>query len=265
MSEWILHTEDTYMLPWLKASLSGTCTYCGSPMMNYYNDDMRCTNRRCSNDDCSGMKASKGDFMFKLLGFKGIGFATCLQRANLLKGKSHVCMLAPYNKPTVSLSDYLRIHCFEGVDSAWEVICTKNAFYTLDELYEHYDGKYKDILVQNKELLYANLEYVNLKERPVQHVERPIKYFTIMITGTPIGFETKDDFINTLNEAMGGKIVVIHQKTKRQSNVDYLIREPGSTTRGKVEAAIKGGIPIKTSQEFIQILIAEFQKMESEK
>lgn len=264
MGKWVLHSEDDLMATWLKASISSKCSYCGSEMKNYYNDEWRCTNRRCSNDDCHGMKGHRADFMFKLLGYKGIGPATCISVLGRMPGQNHVVMLKDYNKPKMNLATYLRIHCFEGVDSIWETICTKNSFYTLDELFEQYSGKHKEILDANKELLYNNLQYVTLTKPENLLVEKPTKYITIMITGTPIGFENKTHFINAINAAMGGKIVVLHQKSKRQTEVDFLIREPGSTTKGKVEAAIKGGIPIKTSAQFTQYLVEELLKMNSE-
>ena len=85
-----------------------------------------------------------------------------------------------------------------------------------------------------------------------------------MITGTPSGFSSKENFIDTINHICRGRIVIIHQKTKRQSGVDFLIREKGSTTRGKVEAAIKGGIPIVTSEEFITLLTEYLKKQNAE-
>ena len=86
----------------------------------------------------------------------------------------------------------------------------------------------------------------------------------IMITGTPIGYSSKQEFIATLNAVCRGIIVINHQVTKRQSGVHFLIREPGSTTRGKVDAARKGGIPIVTSEEFINYLTAQMQAIVSE-
>lgn len=264
MGLWKLHSEDNYMESWLKDSLPSVCSYCGEEMENFYNDDGRCTFRRCSNKDCFGMKGHRGDFMFKLLGYKGIGPATCISLAEGLKGISHVAMLKTYEKPTMSLGTYLRIHCFEGVDSAWDSICARNSYYTLDELFNEYSGKYRSILEENKELLYSNLQYVTLKEREHLTAEKPTLCYNIMITGTPNGFSSKQDFIDKLNAAMLGKVIITHQVTKRQSDVDFLIREPGSTTKGKVEAAIKGGIPIVTSSQFINILIEDVKRINSE-
>ena len=256
MGRWIKHTEDTFIASYLKETLSAYCDYCGHEMENYYNDDLRCTNRRCSNPLCEGMMAAKGEFMFKLLGYRGIGFATCRKMISEHGLKHHVRLLKVAGPlPTMPLYEYLRIHCFPGVDSEWEKTCKVLSIYTLDELYEKYDGKFKQLLIDNKELLYSNLDCVELEKRPEGLVSNtPTKYLNVMITGTPNGFNSKEHFINTVNQALQGKIVILHQATKRITGVDYLIREQGSVTRGKLEAAIKGGIPVVTSQQFLLII-----------
>ena len=266
MGHWIAQTEDTRLPSWLKSSLPAKCPYCSSPMLNYYNDDYRCTNRKCSNEHCVGFVAAKADFARKLLGVKGIGFSACLRDATLIGATTPFQLFRLWQyTPTVTMEQFLRIHCFEGVDSEWGVITQTFNIYTLDELYERYDGKWKQLLIDHKEEIYDNARYVRFIPRPNMIAKNgPEKTFTIMITGTPIGYATKEDFINTINKACGGRIVVIHQKTKRQSGVDFLIREPGSTTRGKVDAAIRGNIPIVTSEEFIQYLVNVLTKLNAE-
>ena len=266
MGYWVEHDKDAYIPTWLKSNLPSKCPYCGSPMMNYYNEDIRCTNRKCSNEHCVGFVAAKADFARKLLGVKGIGFAACLKDATLIGATSPFQLFRLWNyTPTVTLEQFLRMHCFEGVDSEWGMITKKLNLYTLDELYEKYDGKWKQVLIDNKDEIYENAKYVNFFQRPKDIITTgPEKVFTIMITGTPNGYPTKDAFINTLNAACKGRIVVIHQKTKRQSGVDFLIREPGSTTRGKVDAARRGGIPIVTSEQFIRYLVDVMNQLNAE-
>lgn len=266
MSFWINHEEDPYIPNWLKGNLQAKCSLCGSPMMNYYNDDMRCTNRKCSNDGCYGFVAAKADFARKIIKLEGIGYARCLADAQMANAHSPFELFAAWGmKPVVTLDQFLRMHCFEGVDSEWERATKLLNAYTLDEFYERYDGKWKQLLIDNKELVYNNAKYVTFVERPKDLVQSGPKHtFNIMITGTPVGYETKDHFINVVNEACKGLIVVTHQKTKRQTGVDCLIREPGSTTRGKVEAAIKGNIPILTSEQFLNALIVLMNNMNTE-
>ncbi len=266
MAYWVNHDDDPYIPSWLKSNLSSKCSYCGAPLMNYYNDDLRCTNRKCSNKNCYGFVAAKADFARKILGIKGIGFAGCLKDAQLVHATSPFQLFKLWGlKPKVTLSQFLRMHCFEGVDSEWERITKELNIFTLDELYERYDGKWKKLLLDNKDDIYANLEFVTMAERP-SYVSNsgPERVFTIMITGTPNGYATKEHFIDTVNAACKGRIVVIHQKTKRQSGVDFLIREPGSTTKGKVDAAKRGGIPIVTSEQFIQYLIKVLNDLNTE-
>lgn len=265
MSSWIEHSKDTRMPDWLKSNLTSNCKVCGSPMLNHYNDDYRCTNRKCSNEVCPGFIAARADFMRKIIGVEGVGYAKCLELVQIYGYTSPLQLLGCWKIiPIVTLDQYLRMHCFEGVDSDWEKIVKELNIYTLDELFEQYNGKWRNLLEQNKELLYSNLKYVTLKQRPENYVAKPELKLTIMITGTPSGFSSKENFIDTINHICRGRIVIIHQKTKRQSGVDFLIREKGSTTRGKVEAAIKGGIPIVTSEEFITLLTEYLKKQNAE-
>lgn len=266
MSYWVNHEDDPYIPIWLKSNLPSKCSYCGAPLMNYYNDDLRCTNRKCSNEQCYGFVAAKADFARKILGIKGIGFAGCLKDAQLIHATSPFQLLKLWGlKPRVTIGQFLRMHCFEGVDSEWERVTKELSVYTLDELYDRYGGKWKQLLLDHKDEIYSNAEYVTMIEKPA-HIgnKGPEKVFNIMITGTPNGYTTKEHFIDTLNAACLGRIVILHQKTKRQSGVDFLIREPGSTTRGKVDAAIKGGIPIVTSEEFVQYLIGVLNELNAE-
>ena len=266
MGNWIQQSEDTSLPTWLAEAIPDTCKYCGSPMLNYYNDSGRCTNRKCSNPECYGFVAAKADFARKLLKISGIGFEGCLKDAMMIKAHSPFQLLKLWGVlPVISIGTFLRMHCFEGVDSEWDYITQRSNIYTLDELYERYDGKWKQLLIDNKQQIYDNLAYVQLAKNPNPVTSRePDLVLTVMITGTPIGFNSKDHFINEINAICKGRIVLQHQKTKKQTGVDCLIREPGSTTRGKVEAAQKGGIPILTSEQFINFLTAKMLEFNSE-
>jgi hypothetical protein len=263
---WIEQTKDTRLPDWLSENLSSKCKYCDSPMLDYYNDaDGRCTGRKCSNEYCPGMIAARADNMRQLIGIKGVGFAACLELVNRYDVKDPIQLLSYWDiKPTVKIGTYLRMHCWAGVDTELETEMQRYGIHTMDDLFTKYDGKYKQLIQQHAEELKAYVHLVNL-ELPDVIVNEPKIVHTIMITGTPNGFSTKEDFINQVNAACGGYIVTIHQKTKRQSGVDFLIREQGSTTRGKVEAAIRGGIPIVTSVEYIQVLSKEMSTIKGGK
>lgn len=260
---WVKQVEDTRLPDWLAPHLKSTCRYCGSPMENYYNIDGRCTNRRCSNPECAGMIAARADNMRQLINLKGLGFAKCLSDIQCNGITKPIELLRIWGcKPEVTLGTFLRMQCWEGVDSELETITQQNDYYTLDELFADYNGKHRQLFEENKEWLYKSVEYVNLKQRVNKAVKDAVK-MNIMITGTPNGFSTKDAFIEACNDACGGKIITTHQKTKRQSGVDCLIKEPGTTTRGKVEAAQKGGIPILTSLEYIYLLGEILKKIDN--
>lgn len=258
---WVKQVDDKNLPDWLAPHLKSTCRYCGSQMENYYNIDGRCTNRRCSNPECPGMIAARADNMRQLINLKGLGFAKCLSdiQCNNIKNPIELLRVWGY-KPEVTLGTFLRMQCWEGVDSELELITQRDDYYTLDELFEGYKGKHRKLFEEHKNELYRTVDYVILKRRANEAVEDSVK-LTIMITGTPNGFSTKEDFVDQCNEACRGRIITIHQKTKRQSGVDFLIKEPGTTTRGKVEAAQKGGIPIITSLEYIYVLQGILKKL----
>ena len=257
---WVKQVEDKRLPEWLGSHLFENCSICGSPMENYYNeDDGRCTNRRCSNPTCPGMIAARADNMRQLLGLKGLGYASCLDTVRLHDIKYPIEILKYWGiKPKVTIGKYLRMQCWPGVDSGLETEMQKHAITSLNSLFERYDGKYKDLILSHKDEL---LRFQDLVTLPEEVTDRPDRIYTIMITGTPNGFNTKDHFINSVNRMCSGKIVTIHQATKRQSGVDFLIREPGSTTRGKVEAAQRGGIPIVTSEEYMGFLMNQLSEI----
>ena len=129
MGVWIKHSEDTLIPMWLKTNLTDSCMHCGSPMLNYYNDDNRCTNRKCSNSKCYGFLAAKADVMRQIVGIEGIGYESCLKDAMMIKATSQFQLLRLWgSKPTVSLVEYLKMHCFEGIDTEWERIVIEGGY-----------------------------------------------------------------------------------------------------------------------------------------
>lgn len=255
---WIRYEEDTNIPDWLKVHLSGLCCYCGSEMEHFYNGN-RCTNRRCSNQNCYSYFAYRADFIAGLTNVKGVGPATFLSRQQDLNCKTPLELYAAVcGKPNVNLHTFLRMCCIPGIDGEWEKICVNLDVDNLDDLYNKYDGKWREVLEDRKEEIYYNYNFVTIVDLNAHIPKRTnSKVFTIMITGTPNGFSSKEEFIDSINAAAAGYVKVIHQKTARQSGVHFLIREPGSTTRGKVTAAEKGGIPIVTSKDFINIVTYE--------
>lgn len=258
---YIKQDDDTRLPDWLRENLSSTCPYCGKPMLNYYNDeDGRCTSRRCEDFYCPGMIAARADNMRQLLKLKGLGFATCLKDVKAYSVKQPIELLRCWGiKPKVTLGLYLRLQCWEGVDSGLESEMIKNNITSLDELFDRYNGKYKTLIYKHREELYKYASLVELPES-TKNKKPPKKTFTVMITGAINGFNSKEHFIHTVNEACLGRIVTVHQTTKRQSNVDFLINDSGNIT-GKVNTAIKAGIPIITSSQYAKLLVDEISKV----
>lgn len=249
---WYNLTEDTSVPEWLRNNLPSKCKYCGKPMLTGHNDYGRITGLRCSDMDCPSMIASRIDFILEMLQVKGIGFAKALSAVNEHKFTQAIQCLGVLTKiPTVSLSTYLRCNCIQGIDGEWINLVERSDSYTLDELYAAYpDNEY---LIKYKDMLYDNLKYVKLQERTVEKAKSVVP-ITIMITGTPIGFATKDSFVASCNNFCKGEFKIIHQKTAKQKGVNFLIKEPGTNTRVKVETAKKAGITILTSEQFMQVL-----------
>jgi len=247
---------------WIRLSESGIpdrllselplkCAYCGSDMYVGFNDFGRCTSLKCADDNCVAMIGARIVFIAELLNIEQLGKATALSYARNNKYKYPIEVLGTLGiKPKVSLGTYLRLNCIPGIDQKWETMAEEKNCYTLEEMLNAYPDCAE--LKDNISMLYENLKFVELKQR--EFAKEPAAVLTIMITGTPIGYPTKEAFVDACNKACCGYIRIIHQKTVRQSGVHCLIREPGSTTRTKVEAAKKAGIPILTSEQFVQCL-----------
>ncbi len=235
----------------LLSELPFKCPYCNKDMVVGFNEFGRCTSLKCEDDNCVAMIGARIVFIADILKIEQLGKATALSYAKQYKYKYPIEVLGTLGiKPTVGIGTYLRLNCIQGIDQQWETMAEKKNCYTLDDMLKAYPDCAE--LHDNIDMLQANLKYVVLKQPEFKH--GPLAVLTVMITGTPIGYATKEAFIDEANSACGGFIKIIHQKTVRKSGVDYLIREPGSTTRTKVEAAKSAGIPIVTSNEFKAIL-----------
>lgn len=259
---WSVLSEDLNIPEWLRCSLPDKCKYCGKKMLAGRNEYGRYTGLKCEDDACISKIASQVEFIYDLLDIKGYGFANCLKLVREHGWSNPIqCLTVLKEKPRLPVGIFLRCCCIQGIDGEWVTLADKADAYTLEEMFDAYpDNEY---LNDNKELLFKNLQYVDLTQRTVEKKKNVVS-IVIMITGTPIGYPTKQAFIQACNNYCKGEYKIIHQETKRQSGVNFLIREEGSTTRGKVEAAIKGGIPILTSKEFIQVLSVLMKEVNSD-
>ena len=249
---WSILSEDLNIPEWLRGNLPATCKYCGGKMMVGRNENARATGLKCENDECPSKIAAQVEFIFDLLDVKGYGFANALKLVQSYKFTNPMeCLTLLEKKPVLPLGVFLRCCCIQGIDGEWITLADKADAYTLEEMFQAYPDN--EFLRDNEYLIYSNLQYADLTERKIEKKQNVVP-IVIMITGTPTGFANKQAFVDACNAFCKGEYRIIHQETKKQSGVNFLIREKGSTTRGKVEAALKGGIPILTSEEFKQVL-----------
>ncbi len=252
---WVKHSQDSMMAPWLRESLNTYCEVCGAELENFYNVDGQCTSRRCSNPNCIAMLANRMDFVRDLVGIEGVGYAKAVQLIKAYHWTRPIQILSILStKPIVSLGTYLRMQCFEGVDSELDSICQREGYSTLDDVFNHYTGKWAELLKQNEQQLREDLSYVQLKEPPKNKaiVKKPL---VIMITGAVSGFSSKESFIEALRQEFGDCFNIVYQKTSRKTGVSVLVADAQQVATKKVADAKAGGIPIMTSVQLITNLV----------
>lgn len=245
---WVKQIEDGNLPKWLTDNLKHQCD-CGSEILNFYNPRGDITARKCSNPNCPYMLAERIVGMCELLGIKGIGSKTAY---NLIKSHDLTSQFQalPYvlsSKPSVSLYTYMRMCFIEGIDTAWENV-TKG-YTEVHELFTKYNGQYKNILEDNKDIILSGVDYVTFSQgwRP----EYKAKFTaTVMISGNIRGFDKRNDFISAINVTSKGIVRLSVAEHKRATGIYALIQEADTPNRGKAECAIENGIPIVTPEEF---------------
>ena len=239
------------MVDRLKGVIAETCPYCGGKMINLCNEFGKITNRRCENyTTCPGHNAAKAEDMFKILGVQGIGYKTCLDYLRSNGYKSHLDCLPLSTENELYLYDIFRLLCIDGLDKQWKKECETVNVYTLEDV-NKLSPKLQVYVNNNMDTINKILEYIKIK---VPSKKFSDTFNNIMITGPVNGFVNKNDFINYCNDKYGEYIKTIHQENKRKTNVDYLIKEPQTAPRAKVEVAKSAGIPIVSSEEYLKIL-----------
>lgn len=248
----LVNSNDDVLLPdWLKSNIEHTCV-CGSPIMNYYNEDGKCTNRVCSNDLCFESVARKLLFCVQELGLKGtgIGVAKCRELAKQYCNKSHF-QAFPYlfnKKPKCSISMYLKLCCIYGMDNRWNTVA--GSYKSVDDFLLNYNGQYRDVVDEHIDLIKDNVSYVDFVS--VEEFKyKPVVVGNIMITGELNNIRDRRIFPYALKKATNG-LVDVNLVGKRKTDVMALIKEASSPTTDKVRIANENGIPIYTSEEFIE-------------
>lgn len=255
---WIKQSSDKRMPDWLKENLKAECAYCGSEKENFYNDRGECTNRRCPNPECPGTVAQRIADMCEFLGIKGIKEGRGMQLVKDYGLKNHYQALPHIlrEKPRLYLSGFMRISFIRGIDTAWDQLCASAT--TLDELYTNVGVEVRRVLDGCMDKLRDGIQYVEIIPR-VAYEFKPVVQGNVMITGVIPGFENRDDFVHALNQ-VGRGLIRLRVVGKRKTDVLCLVKEKDTPVSGKVECALENGIPIKTSEEFKDWVMARIRE-----
>lgn len=249
-NEWVLQKEDITLPEWLTSKLPATCG-CGGDMENFYNNAGRITARRCSNPQCPYMMAEKIVGMCDILQVKGVGSKVAYKLIKDNNLQSHFEAL-PYifteGKPEVSLYDFLRMCFIQGIDTSWSAV--SNKYSDILEVYENYDGEYRNVLEANKDMILQGAEFVSFKTGWKPKYDAVVEGI-VMISGNLKGFDNRNSFIYAINKASNGLIRIAVSESKRKTGVMALIQEATTPNRGKAECALQNNIPIMTPSEFV--------------
>lgn len=255
---WVLQTKDTNIPDWLMSSLDPYCS-CGAEKENFYNNAGECTSRRCSNKKCPETMASKIADMCTLMGIQGVkdGKGLRLVREHKLGSHFEALPLLLSEKPTMYLSDYMRICFIPGVDTAWHSLCGNAS--TIEDLMQKVPEKYKLLIEQSIDEIKAGLNYVVIKGREQQN-NKPLLTGNVMISGNIRGFNVREDFIKGVHAFTKG-LAQFNVVGKRKTNVLCLIQEADEPRRGKAACALENGIPIMTPAEFMEFTVKKLSEI----
>ena len=250
---WVIQDGDMNLPAWLKDNLASNCT-CGAKIENFYNPAGRITGRRCSNKSCPHAMAQKIVGMCEILGIKGIGPATAhdLIRQHGLKNHFEAVPYIASGGIQISLYNLLRCMFIQGISTRWSSVA-KQCTDVLD-LFEKYEGEYKDILLENKEAIIEASSYFKMAEK-FRPLYRPCITGTVMLTGSFKDYPQREMLIVGLNHLTKGLVDISISKSKRKTGVMALVMEADSAKLGKYECAIENNIPVYTPQEFIQVVM----------
>lgn len=235
---------------WLKPHMKLYCE-CGNPIVDDgpvdYRGVMKLTQRKCADPLCPYHMAEKMNLLAKRLDIKGIGSATCLDIIKQYNIKNHLEVLKMWftEKLKVDLYEVGEMSYIYGIDSKWKELL---AGYTSFE--EFFENAYNipEIVLNNKELLIHNQKYFNIKNKPMTR-----SVIRVMITGSIKGFSSRGEFLDTLNKHYEGKFRIEDNKKTVRGTL-CLIKEPESVDYTKSDIAIKNGIPIVSSADFMKLL-----------
>lgn len=243
--------KDAKLIPdWLKENLAENCPYCSTPYhVGYSPNGLRVTKHYCPNKECIETLVMKAVFTMIVLGIPNIKEGKSRSLIKSLNIKRHLDIIPHIlsDKPSISLSTFMRINCIEGIDSAWNSVCSDK--YSLEALLE-------DSFVQNKltideiDSVKESYKHFNLLYDIKQSNEAVLDILVIM-TGDILGLKNREDLISALNLKYDGLLKLRYSNTIRKTGVHALIKEKGSVITKKIDIAMSCGIPIYTPEEFI--------------
>lgn len=257
---WLKQSEDYLMPEWLKNNLPENCPECGSPIYNGYNSEKECTRRIDSNETCPRVLAARIAYMCEELQIPGIkeGNSYKIVREHQLTNYFDAIPIICKEKPKINLSTLFKFAFIFGVSDEFDSICKE--FTTVDEVLNDYNGKYKQELLEKRELLkYGESKFEIVKPYKHDTVFPTIVGGVVVITGEIPNYQNRGDFIPVVNSMFLGLTNFSYSPSKRKTGLFCCIAQDKSVTTGKVEEARAAGAPIYTVNEFMQEVIGRIK------
>lgn len=242
--------ENPDIPDWLKPHMKMFCE-CGGVICDDGPYDahgvMMLTQRWCSNPECMFHLARKADELAKYFHIDGFGPKTAQKDIVGYGIKNHLEFLRFWfsEPPEVYLYQAAELSYVYGVDSKWKEWL---APYTSYEEYIAVTDDVPYVILSNLDYLMECAKYFRIKKTPLSNV-----VIKVMITGSMLGFPSREAFLNGINEEFKDYFRVEDNKRTVRGTV-CLVKEPNSVDYSKTQIAVNNNIPIVSSKEFIGIL-----------
>lgn len=247
----MIKTVDNTNIPeWLRSNMQWLCK-CGYEIV----DDgpvgadgvMKLTQRWCSNPNCPYHMAEKVVMLARRFGIDGIGPATAREMIRIYKFKSHLDALRFWfaEKPSVYLYEVAEMAYIYGTDSKWKEWL--GGYTSIDEYVRKVRFPEEEVLM-NREYIEQCCAYFNVKGEALNSI-----VLKVMITGSIDGFSSRQEFLSAVNNHYKDHFRIEDNKKTVRDTI-CLIREPYTADHSKSDIAIRNGIPILNSKEFIAML-----------
>lgn len=250
---WVTHEDDINLPAWLRDSLPSKCSYCGSELLNGYNEAGECTRRVCSNKSCRGTVGARIGQMCDMLGISGVksGIGTRLATDHRLANHFQAVPLLVSEKPKISLAKLFKIAFIYGLDSEFDRICTP--YSSVTEFFNDYRGLYYNMLLGYKDLLLEGEKYFD-----IQGIDMSWKKYDSVVSGCIVihgeipGFDNRDTFVGSVNRTYCGLTAFSYSKSARKTGLYCCISQDKFATSKKTSEALANGFPVYTVSEFYQ-------------